>query len=64
VRPADAAVARLLQHGEVVLDMPVNNRAWGRIAGLADPFGLGIDLLQFTGRGCDDILQPANTLSD
>ena len=59
----DAAVARLLQHG-AVLEMPVNNRAWGRIAGLADPFGHGIDLLQFTGRGYDEILQAANMLSN
>ena len=59
----DAAVARLLQHG-AVLEMPVNQRAWGLIAGLADPFGHGIDLLQFTGRGYDEILQPAQTLPD
>jgi catechol 2,3-dioxygenase-like lactoylglutathione lyase family enzyme len=50
----DAAVARLLQHG-AVLEQPVTDRVWGRIAGLADPFGHGIDLLQFTGRGYDDI---------
>lgn len=59
----DAAVARLVQHG-AVLEMPVNQRAWGKIAGLADPFGHGIDLLQFTGRGYDEILQPATTLPD
>jgi catechol 2,3-dioxygenase-like lactoylglutathione lyase family enzyme len=50
----DAAVARLLQHG-AVLEQPVTDRVWGRIAGLADPFGHGIDLLQFTGRGYDAI---------
>ncbi|MBA4327028.1 MAG: glyoxalase [Polaromonas sp.] len=59
----DAAVARLVKHG-AVLEMPVNNRAWGRIAGLADPFGHGIDLLQFTGRGYDELLSPAPTLSN
>lgn len=32
--------------------------------GLADSFGHGIALLQFTGRGDDDILQPALTLPD
>ena len=53
----DAAVARLVQHG-AVLEMPVDQRAWGKIAGLADPFGHGIDLLQFTGRGYDEILRP------
>ncbi len=59
----DAAVTRLVEHG-AVLEMPVNNRAWGRIAGLADPFGHGIDLLQFTGRGYDELLQPAPPLSN
>lgn len=50
----DVAVSRLLQHG-AVLEQPVTDRVWGRIAGLADPFGHGIDLLQFTGRGYDEI---------
>lgn len=59
----DAAVSRLLQHG-AALEQPVTDRVWGRIAGLADPFGHGIDLLQFTGRGYDEILQPAQTLPD
>lgn len=59
----DAAVTRLVTHG-AVLEMPVKNRAWGRIAGLADPFGHGIDLLQFTGRGYDALLQPAPSLSN
>ena len=53
----DAAVARLQQLG-AVLEMPVTDKAWGRIAGLADPFGHGLDLLQFQGRGYDAILQP------
>jgi catechol 2,3-dioxygenase-like lactoylglutathione lyase family enzyme len=53
----DAAVARLQQLG-AVLEMPVTERAWGRIAGLADPFGHGLDLLQFQGRGYDAMLQP------
>ena len=59
----DAAVTRLVAHG-AVLEMPVNHRAWGRIAGLADPFGHGIDLLQFSGRGYDVLLQPAQSLSN
>ncbi|MES2688300.1 MAG: VOC family protein [Pseudomonadota bacterium] len=59
----DTAVTRLVAHG-AVLEMPVNDRAWGRIAGLADPFGHGIDLLQFTGHGYDALLQPAESLSN
>ncbi len=50
----DAAVQRLLRYG-AVLEQPVTDRVWGRIAGLADPFGHGLDLLQFMGRGYDDI---------
>ncbi len=53
----DAAVTRLQQYG-AVLEMPVADRAWGRIAGLADPFGHGLDLLQFSGRGYDELLHP------
>ena len=57
VEDIDAAVARLQRCG-AVLEMPVADRAWGRIAGLADPFGHGLDLLEFKGRGYDEILQP------
>jgi catechol 2,3-dioxygenase-like lactoylglutathione lyase family enzyme len=57
-----AAVARLQRHG-AVLEQPVTDRVWGRIAGLADPFGHGIDLLEFKGRGYDDIPQGQDTLA-
>jgi len=59
----EAAVTRLLAHG-AVLEMPVQDRAWGHIAGLADPFGHGIDLLQFTGRGYDELIKPEHSLSN
>jgi catechol 2,3-dioxygenase-like lactoylglutathione lyase family enzyme len=52
-----AAVVRLQQLG-AVLEMPVTDRAWGLIAGLADPFGHGFDLLQFQGRGYDAMSHP------
>ncbi len=54
----DAAVARLLAHG-AALEASVAERPYGRIAGLADPFGHGLDLLEFKGRGYDEILLPA-----
>lgn len=54
----DTAIDRLLAHG-AVLEMPVTDRLWGRIAGLADPFGHGIDLLEFRGRGYDEIASPS-----
>ena len=53
----ESAVAQLQKHG-AVLEMPISDRAWGRIAGLADPFGHGLDLLEFRGRGYDEVLQP------
>jgi len=57
VEDIDAAVARLQRCG-AVLEMPVADRAWGRIAGLGDPFGHGLDLLEFKGRGYDEIVDP------
>ena len=54
----DAAVARLLAHG-AMREVPVAERPYGRIAGLVDPFGHGLDLLEFRGRGYDEMLQPA-----
>ncbi len=57
VSDIEAAVAQLQKYG-AVLEMPVSDRAWGRIAGLVDPFGHGLDLLEFSGRGYDELLQP------
>jgi predicted enzyme related to lactoylglutathione lyase len=53
----DAAVARLVQLG-ARLEGPIVERRWGRMANLADPFGHGIDLLEFRGRGYDEMLSP------
>lgn len=47
LRRAEAAGAR--REGEIEL------QAWGRMACLADPFGHGLCLLQFHGRGYDEI---------
>jgi catechol 2,3-dioxygenase-like lactoylglutathione lyase family enzyme len=57
VDDVDSAVVRLQALG-AVLEMPAADHAWGRIAGLADPFGHGIDLLMFRGRGYDALLAP------
>jgi predicted enzyme related to lactoylglutathione lyase len=51
----DAAVERARQAG-AVLDSAPREAAWGRIAVLADPFGHGLCLLQFKGRGYDELL--------
>jgi catechol 2,3-dioxygenase-like lactoylglutathione lyase family enzyme len=52
----DAAVERLLQLG-ARLERPVQDRRWGRMANMADPFGHGFDLLEFQGRGYDEMLE-------
>ena len=38
-----------------VLERDVHDYSWGRIAGLADPFGHGICLIQLLGRGYDEV---------
>jgi catechol 2,3-dioxygenase-like lactoylglutathione lyase family enzyme len=57
VQGLDEATQRLVALG-ATLERPIADRRWGRMASLADPFGHGIDLLEFKGRGYDEILQP------
>jgi predicted enzyme related to lactoylglutathione lyase len=54
----DAALARALAAGAVA-EGEIRTDAWGRIVVLADPFGHGICLIQFLGRGYDEIAAPA-----
>lgn len=58
VDDVDAAVQRALAAGATV-EKPARTATWGRIALLADPFGHGFCLLQFLGRGYDEIATPA-----
>jgi predicted enzyme related to lactoylglutathione lyase len=51
VRRAEAAGARL--------EKPATTAIWGRMALMADPFGHGFCLIQFLGRGYDEIAVPA-----
>jgi lactoylglutathione lyase len=53
----DAALARAIAAG-AVQEGETRDAAWGRIATLADPFGHGWCLLQFQGRGYDEIATP------
>ena len=53
----DAAMARAVAAGAVLEDEP-RAAAWGRIVQLADPFGLGVCLIQFTAAGYDAIADP------
>jgi lactoylglutathione lyase len=50
----DAALARAIAAG-AVQEGVTREAAWGRIVQLADPFGHGWCLLQFRGRGYDEI---------
>lgn len=53
----DAAVARALTAG-AKLEQPVRTSSWGKLALMADPFGHGFCLVQFLGRGYDEIATP------
>jgi predicted enzyme related to lactoylglutathione lyase len=48
------AVARATAAG-ASLEQDIETKAWGRIAMFADPFGNGFCLLEFLGRGYDEI---------
>ena len=50
----DAALARAVAAGAVP-EVEIREHTWGRIVALADPFGHGFCLLQFLGRGYDEI---------
>ena len=50
----EGAVRRAEEAGAKV-EVPIERHKWGRIAVLADPFGHGFCLLQFQGRGYDEI---------
>lgn len=55
VKDLDAAVARAVAAG-AVLERDIKVRPWGRMANLADPFGNGVCLLEFTSSGYDALL--------
>lgn len=50
----DMALQRALRAGAMLEGEP-RTANWGRIATLADPFGHGLCLLEFLGRGYDEI---------
>ena len=50
----EAAVARALAAG-ATQEGPIQDNKWGRMALMADPFGHGFCLLQFSGRGYDEV---------
>jgi predicted enzyme related to lactoylglutathione lyase len=50
----EAALAAALAGGATLEGEPATH-AWGKIAHLADPFGHGLCLIEFLGRGYDEI---------
>ncbi len=56
VDDVDAAVERAVAAG-ATLEAPAKDTPYGRIAMLADPFGHGFCLLQFSARGYDALLE-------
>jgi predicted enzyme related to lactoylglutathione lyase len=50
-----AAAVRRATGAGAVLEGEIGTHNWGRIAYLADPFGHGICLIEFLGRGYDEI---------
>lgn len=59
VTEIEAVAAKLVQLG-ARLERPIQERRWGRMANLADPFGHGFDLLEFKGRGYEEMLDPSD----
>ena|SRR6476646_1327243 len=56
VADIDPAVARAVSAG-ACLEKPIATHKWGKLALMADPFGHGFCLVQFLGRGYDEIAE-------
>lgn len=56
VADIDAALVRAVAAG-ATLEQSVRQRRWGRIAVLADPFGHGFCLIQFSAEGYDALVE-------
>ena len=54
VTDLDEMVARLCSLG-ATLDREIQIREYGRMANIADPFGNGFDLIEFSGPGYYDV---------
>ena len=55
VKDVEQAIERATQAG-ATLERPIQDKKWGRLANLADPFGNGVCLLEFRGRGYDELI--------
>ena len=52
----ETAVERSVRAGASV-EQPVSSHKWGKLALMADPFGHGFCLIEFVGRGYDEIAE-------
>lgn len=57
VQDVEKAVQRALDAG-AILEKPIRSSSWGKLALMADPFGNGFCLVQFVGKGYDEIATP------
>ncbi len=53
----DAALIRVVRAGAIA-EGDVKTARWGKLALLSDPFGHGLCLIEFLGRGYDEIADP------
>jgi predicted enzyme related to lactoylglutathione lyase len=53
----EVALARAVALGAVVERGP-RHENWGKLAVIADPWGNGLCLIEFTGRGYDELASP------
>ena len=56
VENLDSAVRRAESAG-AVLEGGIQEKKWGRLANMADPFGNGLCFLEFRGRGYDELIE-------
>jgi predicted enzyme related to lactoylglutathione lyase len=56
----EASLARAQSAGAQA-ETEIRNTSWGKIVGVSDPFGHGLCLIEFRGRGYDEIAEPAET---
>jgi len=57
VDDVEAALARALAAGAQA-ESEIRAEAWGKIVVIADPFGHGLCLIEFQGRGYDEVADP------
>jgi predicted enzyme related to lactoylglutathione lyase len=53
-------IGRAVKRAESVgarLEVPISTQRWGKLALMADPFGHGFCLIQFQGRGYDELTE-------